>query len=138
MNQSKRFITLTLLSAFFISACSNNYVATNLDKDNINQYFSAAKVKIYQNEQSLPAKYQYISPVEGQDCQSRPHHAIPNEVDARTQARQKAFVKGANAVIFTGCANLDHEKLSELSQSNDAKQCHAIIICYAKAFHVEE
>jgi RcsF protein len=120
-----------------VGACSNNYVSTNLDKENINQYFSAAKVKIYQDEQSLPKKHQYLSLVEGEDCQVAQHHARPDEINARTQARQQAFNKNANAVIFTGCATLDHQQLQKLKQSNDTKECHAIIICYAKAFIVE-
>ena len=121
-----------------VGACSNSYVSTNLDKDNIDQYFSAAKVKIYQNEQELPTKHQYISAVEGQDCQIESHHAAPDLINARTQARQQAFDKKANAVIFTGCATLDHEELAKQANSSDTKQCHAIIICYAKAYVVDE
>ena len=86
----------------------------------------------------MPEHYQFISAVEGQDCQTKPHHALPDEINARTEARRQAFNKKANAVIFTGCAALDQEQLAQLGNSNDAKQCHAIIICYAKAFVVNQ
>lgn len=130
------FITIALVT--MVGACSSNYVSTNLNKDNINQYFSASKVTIYSNEQLMPLKYHYISLVEGQDCQIEPHHAIPDEINARTQARQQAFNINANGIVFTGCATLDHKQLEKLHNSNDTKECHAIIICYAKAYVVDE
>jgi len=126
------FVTLTII----LASCSNNYVATNLDKENFNEYFSPAKVKIYETEQSISTQYQLIGVVEGQDCQKKPHHAAPDKINARTQARQQAFDKNANAVVFTGCVELTPEQLAHLGDSNDAQQCYAIIICYAKAFAV--
>jgi len=134
IKQRITFFPLMLLP-LLISACTNNYVATNLDKANIVQYFSASEVTIYQ-EEDLPTKHQYISLVEGQDCQIKPHHAAPDRIKARTQARQQAYNKKANAVVFTDCATLDNQQLKKLAKSSDAKQCHAIVICYAKAFVV--
>ncbi len=128
--------TLLCTSSILIS-CSNKYpVSTNLDKDNFSQYFSASKVKIYQDEKEITSAYKYLSVVEGQDCQQRPHHASPDKINARTQARQQAFNINGNGVIFTGCVELDNEKLAKLNNSNDAKQCHAMVICYAKAFAI--
>lgn len=135
--QLPTYFTVILLIAL-ISACSSNYVATNLDKNNIDVYFSAAKVTIYQQEQDLPTKHHYISVVEGQDCQIKSHHAAPDIINARTQARQQAFNKNANAIIFTGCTTLDNQQLKKLAKSSDAKQCHGIIICYAKAFAIDK
>ena len=48
----------------------------------------------------------------------------------------------ANAVVFSGCALLDAEQLAQLNAqgaktSNDAQQCQALVICYAKAYTVE-
>jgi len=126
--------TLVLL----ISACSTNYqISTNLDKENFQHYFSAAEVNIYENEQDITARHQFIGLVEGQDCQEKPYHAAPDKINARTQARQQAFEQKANAIVFTGCAELAPEQLAQLSRSNDAQQCHAIIICYGRAFAVE-
>tara|TARA_R110001583_G_C5603795_1_gene404738 strand:- start:685 stop:1110 length:426 start_codon:yes stop_codon:yes gene_type:complete len=134
----KLFIPLVLtLTATFIASCSNNYVSTNLDKENFSDYFSASNVKIYKSEQDINARYQFIGSVEGQDCQIKAHHALPDEVNARTQARQQAFDIKANAVVFSSCALLSQEQLAQLSHSNDAQQCHAIVICYAKAYAVE-
>lgn len=134
----KSVIKLITLSASCVGiiSCSSNYaVSTNLDKDNINQYFSASKVTIYEKETNIPGPYKFIEGVEGQDCQQRPHHAAPDEINARTQARQQAFSLGANAIVFSGCAQLTPEKLAELNQSNDAKQCHALVICYGRSFY---
>lgn len=119
-----------------ISSCSNNYVATNLDKMNIKRYFSASQVEIYEQESDILTPHQYIGVVEGQDCQIKPHQAAPDEVNARTQARRNAYDKQANGIIFTGCALLTPPQLAKLNKSNDARQCNAIVICYAKAFIV--
>jgi RcsF protein len=118
-------------------SCSNRYVSTNLDKDNFNQYFSASNVKIYKSENDFPGQYHYIGAVEGQDCQVKPHHAQPDEINARTQARQKAFSLQANAIVFTACTLLTQEQLLQLSESNDAKQCNSLVVCYGKAYAVD-
>ena len=120
-----------------LTSCSTHYVSTNLDKENFNDYFSAANVEIYNNEKEINARYQFIGSVEGQDCQKQAYHAEPDEINARTQARQQAFDKQANGVVFTGCSLLTHEQLARLNNSNDAQQCYAIIICYAKAYAIE-
>jgi|TARA_R110001583_G_scaffold58208_5_gene173798 RcsF protein len=129
--------SLIIILAMMITSCSNNYVATNIDKSDFTHYFSAAQVEIYTQEKDIKTHHNYIGVVEGQDCQIKPHHAAPDEINARTQARRQAFKQQANAVVFTGCALLTSEQLAKLNNSNEAQQCHAIVICYAKAFAVE-
>ncbi len=127
----------TFLLLIFIVSCSGHYVSTNLDKDNFSNYFSASNVNIYSSEKEIIGSYKLIGSVEGQDCQIKPHHAEPDKINARTQARQQAFAINANGVVFTGCALLGQEELAQLNNSNDARQCHAIVICYAKAYSIE-
>ncbi len=129
--------SLIMILVMMITSCSNNYVASNLDKHNFTQYFSASQVAIYKQEKEIKTPHHYIGIVEGQNCQIKPHHAAPDEINARTQARRQAFNQQANGVIFTGCALLTSQQLAKLNSSNDAQQCHAIIICYAKAFVIE-
>jgi len=126
-----------LLIASFLSSCSSHYVSTNIDEENFSNYFSASKVTIYESEKTIPTRYKLIGSVEGQDCQIKAHHAEPDKVNARTQARQQALKISANAVVFSGCTTLNQTQLAQLSQSNDAQQCHAIVICYAKAYAIE-
>ncbi len=125
--------TLILL----LASCSTNYVSTNLDEENFSDYFSAANVAIYQSEKEFNTHFQFIGSVEGQDCQIKAHHAVPDVINARTQARRQAFIKQANGVVFSNCALLTQEQLAQLNKSNDAQQCHAIVICYAKAYAIE-
>ncbi len=136
---NKIFINLVIavLTTIRLASCANNLITTNLDKKNFDRYFSAANVKVYSSEQAIKGDYQLIASVEGQDCQAKSHHALPDEINARTQARQQAFDQHANGVVFSGCTLLTHEQLVQLSESNDAKQCHAIVICYAKAYAIE-
>ena len=120
-----------------LTSCSVPYVSTNLDKSNFSNYFSPSNVKIYKSESDIKTRYQFIDTVEGEDCQSKAHHALPDEINARTQARLNAFSLNANGVVFSKCAVLTQEELSSLNKSNDAQQCHSIIICYAKAYAIE-
>lgn len=132
----KKSIVLSLVT--LLASCSTNYqVSTNLDKENFKNYFSAAEVSIYDTEQEITTRHKFVGLVEGQDCQTKSHQAAPDKIIARTQARQQAFVQGANAIVFSGCAVFSPEQLAQLSHSNDAKQCHAIVICYGRAFIVE-
>ncbi|MBL4764950.1 MAG: rcsF protein [Colwellia sp.] len=101
------------------------------------QYFSASQVEVYSQETDIKTRHNYIGVVEGQDCQVKPHHAAPDEINARTQARRQAFEQQANGIIFTGCALLTSQQLAQLNSSSDAQQCHAIVICYARAFLIE-
>lgn len=138
MNKKITFILFSVFTIIsLITGCSSRYISTNVDKKNFDEYFSAAEVKIYTSEQSITDHYQFIDAVEGQDCQEKAHHAAPDEINARTQARRQAFEKQANGVVFTGCALLSPERLAQLNRSNDAQQCHAIVICYAKAFAIK-
>jgi len=138
MNKKKFVCTFVILiTTSLIASCSGRYVSTNFDKGNFSDYFSASKVKIFEQEEDIKLRHNYIGIVEGQDCQVKAHHAVPDKINARTEARRRAFEQQANAVVFTGCTLLSSEKLAQLNRSNDAQQCHAIVICYAKAFAVE-
>jgi len=130
-------ILLILPVIALLASCSTPNVSTNLDKENFRDYFSAGNVEIYQSEKSINARYQFIGVVEGQDCQIKAHHAVPDEINARTQARRQAFDKQANGIVFSSCVLLPPEQLAQLNNSNDAQQCHAIVICYAKAYAIE-
>ena len=135
MNRTLKLCVSPIL--LLLASCTSSFVSTNLDKDNFSDYFSASHVKIYQNEKDINARYQLVGIVEGQDCQIKPHHAEPDEINARTEARRLAFDQGANGIVFSQCALLSHERLAQLNDSADAQQCHAIVICYAKAYAVE-
>ncbi|MGJ8693858.1 MAG: Rcs stress response system protein RcsF [Thalassotalea sp.] len=114
-----------LTAIIFLSSCAGNYqTATNLDKKNFQEYFAASKVKIYASDNDLPKKHQLIGIVEGQNCQSKAHHAEPDPILARTDARQKAYNKGANGIVFLTCTSIPDP------------QCHSLLICYGKAYQV--
>lgn len=116
------FITAVSL---LLSSCSGNYTfESNLKADGAKQYFSASNVAIYNNIDEFESHYQYIGSVEGDDCQLEPHLAAPDPIIARTKARQLAYKKNANAVIFTSCVEVEN------------KFCTAQIVCYAKAYQV--
>jgi RcsF protein len=130
MNTNKIKLILSI-TAITLSACSTQYkVSTNLDKENFKSYFSHSQVRVVEDEKEFMGRFKLIGMVEGQNCQVKSHHAAPSEILARTQARQQAFALEANAVIFTGCALIDD------NQAN--KQCVATVVCYGKAYQVEQ
>lgn len=133
----KHLLAISIL--YLVTACASQYqVKTNLDKSNFKDYFSPTAVTIYPDEQSMlktkdskknqTTKFQYLGAVEGDDCQEKTHHQAPDEINARTDARRKAYDLGANAIIFSGCA---------LIEKNDAdKKCLATTVCYGRAYQL--
>lgn len=119
-----KLCTLVVLG-LLLSSCSGTYTFdSNLKADGAKEYFSASKVAIYNSEEEFKTAYQFVSAVEGDDCQLAPHLAAPDPVIARTKARQLAYSKKANAVIFTGCVEVENQF------------CTAQIVCYAKAYQI--
>ncbi|MFD2166463.1 Rcs stress response system protein RcsF [Thalassotalea euphylliae] len=124
---------ISILSALFITGaivgCAKiSTVNTNLDRENFEHYFSPSRVAIYESEQNFIGKYQFIGAVEGENCQAKAHLAAPDPIEARTEARRAAYQLGANAIVFSGCAEIEDK----------TKHCHASVICYGKAYQVEQ
>ncbi len=129
-------LTIVLSLLLGLISCNSNYsVSTNLDKSNFKDYFSPSKVSIYESEKDIEGKHEYVGLVEGEDCQLKSHHSSPDKINARTDARRIAYEKGANGIIFTGCALV--ESNSNAQHTNlDSKQCVSTMVCYGKAFKV--
>lgn len=129
---SKKVTTIhLLLVTLFITSCGNiNEVSTNLDRDNFKNYFSPTTVKMYNSEKDFKGKAKFIGLVEGESCQEKAHHALPNEIDARTEARRQAYKLEANAIIFSQCVLIEDDKA--------AKYCIASTVCYGRAYKVEQ
>jgi RcsF protein len=117
-------LTFSLLTSILLGCAGNYTFESNVKADNAKEYFSASKVKIYNDEQEFGASYQYVGLVEGEDCQKEQHLAAPDPINARTQARQTAYLQKANAIIFTSCVDIE------------AKHCIAQVVCYGKAYRV--
>ncbi|MBA6233580.1 MULTISPECIES: Rcs stress response system protein RcsF [unclassified Colwellia] len=130
--KNTNMLRLMLIAASItLSACSSQYtVSTNLDKENFQTYFSHTQVNVIKDESELLGKYKLIGMVEGQDCQTKIHHAAPDKVMAKTQARRQAFKQHANAIIFTGCALINDNQAD--------KQCIETVVCYGKAYQIEQ
>jgi len=121
---------LTLLSVSFLLSCSGKFdSSSNLDAKNFANYFAPSNVEIYTSIDAFNGQYKYIGLVEGEACQAKEHHAKPDEIIARTEARKKASELKANAIIFTGCTLLTGE--------GTTRQCVASTICYGQAYFVE-
>jgi len=122
-----KILLFSLLCITLLSSCSSRYVFnSDLSNENTRQYFSASHVTIYANEQSINASNQYLGLIEGEDCQIKAHLALPDKVNARTQARQLAYDQGANGIVFTQCVDIK------------TKHCLAQIVCYGKMYQVSE
>lgn len=122
--------TVILVSSLAVGCAKINDISTNLDRDNFKHYFSPTKVKIVESEKELTGKYKFVGLVEGESCQAKAHHAAPNEIDARTEARRKAYELEANAIIFSRCVMIEEDQA--------AKYCIASTVCYGRAYQVEQ
>lgn len=128
---TKQLLKLALSTALLLSGCAKiNDISTNLDRDNFKHYFSPTKVQIVESEKDFTGKYKFVGLVEGESCQEKAHHAAPNEIDARTEARRNAYKLDANAIIFSQCVMIE--------QDQAAKYCVASTVCYGRAYQVEQ
>lgn len=126
-----KYKLLLVVTAMTLSACSSQYtLSTNLDKENFRNYYSHSQVKVVEDESEFSGRFKLIGMVEGQNCQAKSHHALPDEIEARTQARRNAFEQQANAIVFTGCALINDDQANQ--------QCVATVVCYGKAYQVEK
>lgn len=122
--------TLLLVALLTTSCAKINDISTNLDRENFKNYFSPTKVKIVSSESDFVGKYKFLGLVEGESCQEKAHHAAPNEIDARTEARRQAYQLEANAIIFSQCVLIEDDKA--------AKYCLASTVCYGRAYKIEQ
>lgn len=121
---TKQILAL-LITLPLLANCSGNYTfESNVQPDNAQQYFSASKVKIFNDESEFASVFEYVGLVEGEDCQKKEHLAAPDPINARTEARQAAFLQQANAIIFTSCVDIE------------TKHCVAQVVCYGKAYRL--
>jgi len=126
LNQTHRLLLSAIIITSLAGCAKISKVSTNLDAENFKNYFAPIGVTIVENESSFSGKYKMIAGIEGSNCQAKAHHAAPDKIEARTEARKKAYELGANAIVFSGCVAVK------------TNQCHANIICYGKAYQVEQ
>jgi len=128
LNSLKNNVTLSasiFVTIFTVSGCATApNVATNLDKENFEQYFAAGNVTVYQDESELPGKVKLLGLVEGDSCKMKANDKPANAIDARTMARERAAALQANAVVFTSCTIIEDQ------------QCLEMMVCYGKAFQI--
>ena len=111
-----------------LASCGNiSEFNTNLDKQNFTEYFAPSQVQIVTVESLGDEAYIDVGVVEGEACQAKPHHAVPNDSEARTDARRKAANLGANAIIFQQC--------TLVKPQNDT--CYQVKLCYGRALKIQ-
>jgi RcsF protein len=122
---------ITLLLILLSAGCAKiNDISTNLDPESFKHYFSPTRVKIVTSEKEFTDHYKFLGLVEGESCQEKAYHAVPNEIDARTEARRQAYKLEANAIIFSQCVMIEADEA--------AKYCLASTVCYGRAYKVNK
>ncbi|WP_417760154.1 Rcs stress response system protein RcsF [Shewanella sp.] len=113
------------LSLLLLSGCSNYTFHSNLDKDEINNYFKPSQVTLYENR--MPdAPYTALGMIEGTDCQIDENASPASLANARTDARRKAADKNANGIIMQKCAAIPEP----------AEGCFSRTLCIGQAIKV--
>ncbi len=116
-----------ILALFAVSGCSYFSFDTNLNPDNIEDYFAKANIKVYKNSELRDLNYESLGTVEGISCQTSSDEPEANERDARIDAREKAHMRRANGIVYTSCVALE-----------DTPVCLTSVSCYARALYVKE
>lgn len=130
MNSTFKIYSINLFAVLLLSSCSSNFTGRgNLDSQNFRDYFAPSKVTIYASTDEFKGKHKYIGLVDGEDCQAKQHHAEPDNIIARTEARKKAYHLKANAIVFAGCVLL--------TGKNTSKQCVSSTVCYGQSYFIE-
>jgi RcsF protein len=123
--------SITILLVLLTASCATiNDISTNLDRENFKNYFSPTTIKMVTSEKEFTGHYKFLGLVEGESCQEKAYHAVPNEIDARTEARRQAYKIQANTIIFSQCVMIETDKA--------AKYCVASTVCYGRAYKVEQ
>lgn len=130
MSLFSKIIMMLTITIMTLGCAKITHISTNLDKDNFVDYFSPNQVEIVESEQAFSGQYKYLGLVEGEACQAKSHHAHPDKIDARTDARRKAYKLGANAIIFSQCVDIENNQAD--------KGCVATKVCYGRAFFVKK
>ncbi|MFT6976704.1 MAG: RcsF protein [Shewanella psychromarinicola] len=90
--------------ALLLSACASDYTfKSNLDSKNINDYFKASDVQLYEGNQLPKGPFAVLGLVEGEACQESSQDAPPQMAVARTNARRAAADLGANGFVVKSC-----------------------------------
>lgn len=121
-----KYLSLLLTSAIMITGCSSGYrIESNLDKDNIANYFNVWGIKALTNQELSRYPYKVLGTVEGISCQENDNHPLPNISDARSEALTVAADMGANAIVFSTCIEFE-----------PSSACLASLSCYGKAIQL--
>lgn len=97
-------LILTMLLSSMLSGCASHYsVNTNLNPDNVADYFKAGQVLLVQKNQDPPRPFNPLGLVDGESCQVYADNPPASLSDARTRLRLAAANKGGNAVILNNC-----------------------------------
>lgn len=125
-------IWVSLSAMLLLTSCAKiKDISTNLDSKNFSNFFAPGHVKMYPDDRAFQDKnYEYLGLVEGENCQIEAHHAQPDPIAARTEARRQAYDLGANSVIFSSCVTIDETTLANSS-------CLSTVICYGSAYKVD-
>jgi RcsF protein len=90
--------------ALLLSACASDYTfKSNLDSKDIDDYFKASDVQLYEGNQLPKGQFTILGLVEGEACQETSQDAPPQMAVARTNARRAAADLGANGFVVKSC-----------------------------------
>lgn len=110
-------VILLSISLLLLSACSSQYsFNSNINRDAITDYYKAANVTLYQQDQTPSAPFSNIAILEAQSCQINHNDPAASDIAARTKLREQAANKGANAIIVKRCMEINDPSSGCISQ----------------------
>lgn len=108
-----------------LNACSHYALHSNVDPENIHEYFKASSVKVLSKQQLLQHDYQVITTLEGNNCQEKSNQPPATATRAKVDLLRKAADAKADAVVFSSCLTFPKDNV-----------CYSSVSCYAKAVKI--
>ncbi|MFM2485870.1 Rcs stress response system protein RcsF [Celerinatantimonas yamalensis] len=117
------YIGITSAVIMSLIGCSSDYsIKTNVDPQNVKNYFKTSGVDVLSNAQLNTHLYKVLGTVEGSACQAKANQPHATQSQARVDVLRRAADMGANGLVYSTC----------LSHPAD-NVCLSSVSCYGKA-----
>lgn len=120
----QRLVAVGLLASLASCSSQNMDYESNLDGENIRNYFGSRSMDVIDRDESVTQSYKVISIVTGDSCQRSRQNPPASASEARNQMRAQAYQFQADAVISSQCYQLP---------ADDDHICYSNYTCFGQA-----
>lgn len=120
----QRLIAVGLLVSLAGCSSQNMGYESNLDSENIRNYFGSRSMDVIERGETVSQPYKVISIVTGDSCQRSRQDPPASASEARNQMRAQAYQFQADAIILSQCYQLP---------ADNEHVCYSNYTCFGQA-----